>query len=636
MKILKKLATCLFLVTAVIAGVLPATPVRSQEQSSVLSNINLFLDLTGKEPLLTINLELQNQSSDKVITKYEIPNIWGLKSANIASVVPQGKLSGHGLDSAKLLLKFDTNPIKPGEKANIQVKASASNLYKNGEFRSWRQDNFNLFLDNHRLQLKSYELSYPSSWPQPAVDLLPEYYSIQTDQQKSRLLLSKPELGFTAIWAGAAKLTADYEYFIEPLEGGENAVLVPLPRSGTTQTAQLIDYTGVGDIYRDDDGNNFISVQANGQTRFEHTLLVELDPAKAAKPKPTSAVVYSQLPIPQKLQKKLDQGELWKSADLTAALNNTIELISSNYKIATFSPAQFSVSDAGLAGQADLNYAEYLSLLNALLHEQGVASELVLVDRSLLGTGPEFLLEICDKACNYYDSRPSAGPFRSRKTAIAGVQLLAFSGLNQLVFEQIRNLDKITPGKLSFANSQVQGLNSKDERVDLRLSIPAEVLNFSNFKANISIENHTASPVFLSELVIENNTFPIIDNTLAGLHEGVLPGERKEFDVENVFVPRFFLGDRNRVVVNLNLIYQTNQGYADFPVQQSVLLRQNYLFLGVIALALFACIVALVTTVTLARRNKYVILGGYWQLRRKLSEFKWNLRQSVNRRSKMT
>jgi hypothetical protein len=616
--------------------------VQNQAQKSdptVKVDVKAQLSLSETVTSLDLTLTLANKSNSKVVSSYDFPNLWKVTALRSLTVVGKVVEVKSKISAQDLSLDFASKPLKPGQTAVIRLVAQSSIIRKLGQQYSLTHLELNKYGIDQSISIGAYTVKYPEHWGQPILNVASDRYRLATTSGQTSIVFN--EIYKTAIvWRPIANIQVEYDYSLPRLaEGvsGGSVYLKPMLRQSDTQRWELTNPQSLSTIYRDESGNVFGGVNSSTVGQIKHTINLKLDGSRPSTAVENSTVHYARIPLSSKLEQelqKLPKADTRKlsTTEIEQQISTIISVLDKQYKVSNLDFAELSVSERGLEGKSTINYGEYLVLLWEGLQYIGVDNKIVLAQSLVAQEKLKFLIEICSERCSYYSSERNLLNYESRLDSFPYIQIGAFSGINYLMLEKMRQIDTLLPAKITPTTSGATTTGESVSGVNIKLEIPTEVFNFNNFLADIKIDNNSTETIFLQELQVEQNTFPIIDNSLAGLHQGVLPGQTKSFQIKNVFIPRLFFGDRNRVSANVALVYFANSEYKKFATTQSILVKQNYFFWALILIGIISAIVSTTLIVRLYKQNRLLVLGAYWQLRRKVSEFGWSISSKFRRK----
>mgnify|MGYP001198572048 CR=1 FL=1 len=573
-----------------------------------------------------LTISLTNISSDKVLTSYELPNVWSIVQPRITNAVAE--LTSFSNTSESLKFDFSQRPVDPGRMITIQLQGQSAAFTSLSGVRIFKQRALNPFPAGENLRLHKLTVNFPANWPAYHLNLTDPEASLQeTEAGKPKQLQFEPKfLPVEIIWVEKHNLAVSYEYNLG--EGSQQ--LASLPRRSALQVPQYSAQTGVSRVFRDDMGNNYVAIdpQQAGSAKLKHEYSVGINPdSQLLRKTELSIASRSSFPLPAQLaawRKSLEGQDVAQKIELTA------QKLATDFQIKTAEQSGWKISESGLtSGQTQLDYLEYLLLLNEILTSSGVKNTVVYLDNRYLGQATAFVIEVCEQVCKYYDPAAQMSQRSNRQLPPAGLQLLAFDGIDQLAFTMLARKGALLPANVQiwpFASAQ----QDVEKGVLIVLSIPAEVKNFDNFTTQVMVDNQGQTPIFLEELKIAGASFPIVDSSLAGLYEGVLPGQKREYRVDNVFLPLLFFGGSIKTEIEIGLVYQDDEGFEIYSRSQPIVVSQNGGFWAGVILSLSTFVLTLTVLYMIYKRNKYVIKGGYWKLRRRLNELLWSI-NPINR-----
>lgn len=590
-------------------------------QAKISADVSINLALQNNQSLITLDLNLKNQTKEDVVTTYAFPNLW-YAEALTNSPRQNNNLAKVKLNSEQISFDFSNKPIKPKETytAKLALKASGPKVVSHLKYLSLAGTN----LANSGTKITKYNITYPPFWGEPThLNIKPELYELRSNF----ISLNQP----TAV---AITWGKKMEIELAVTEANDADAIKLLTRQSASQRIQFADATALQGIYKDDSDNIYSSFKpmTNGQPFIVD---IEVNPAQSSLATPKQSEYkpnynYERLELPKKLKPAIETLRSDNKAQ-RVKIDQTINLIKSKYQISPVSTENFDIDTKVFEQKKALNYAEYLVLLNEALVQAGIQNNIVLVELAPFNLVESFWLEVCtESSCEYYLTDPNISSNQQRLTHGYALQIIAFDGLNRLAFSKIQQLENefYRRVKLTYTAESVAGFSSIEtdtDKLDIRLQLPEQTANFKNFSTTVEINNRTSEPIFLNSLVIENNTFPIIDNALGGVHQGVLPGETKSFTVDNVFLPKIFLGVEQRTTFDLQLMYEKGSQEYIYPTQHSVLLSQNMLFVSLIFLGILSLITSAVTVSLIYQHNKYLFISSYWRGIRGLSDLKWEI-----------
>lgn len=605
------------------------------------------VDLTSGKALGQLQINLNNQSATDVVSNFQLPNVWGATRL-VSSNFNQVSVTSRNID-----INFSGDPLQPNNTAQLIIDFESDALvdlgggnyyYQQGELLEANASSANI-----NFRVGNFVVIYPNSWPELVhTNLRPDVYTLSSSTSSGRVAATtrfevKDLFGLDLWW------TESLEYNFRAVPTAEPRLLL---RKGGNTKIEITNPEVLSGVYLDDSGNLFgaalnqveSELGESGQGDSEVSLdlrLTELEQVKSTTGLP-NLLTEPQYPMPQELLELSLGGE-----DFATDLESVIAVVSQNYNLRPLTERELEVAEPSGPPPigAELNYLEYLLLVLAKLNSADMPASVVVFDRNPLGGGIQFAFEHCAESCNYYKTDFLLPSYEQREDFSGGVQVLGFSGVNQLAFAELRSRVVTKNYELGLATSSVQGQsvlgvaantntsaqNQTSEPL-INLNIPAEIENFSDFAAEISIENPSSEIIFLEALVIENNTFPIVEDYFSGLHEGVLPGSSARFEVQNVYLPRLILGASERETINVDVVYATENSQRILETSHSLFVRQNYGFVGLGAVMVFTAILSLGIIVTLYRHNKLQLMASYWETRRFVSEIGWKLGQLTNRR----
>ncbi len=614
------------IVLTVALALIPTTQVEAQTNEAAVESAieaDYQIDLAAS---VKLTISLTNISADKVLTSYELPNVWSLVQPKLVS--SPSELTSFSYAQELLKFDFSQKPLDPGRIVTIQLYGQSSAFTSVFGVRTFRQPALNPFPAGENLRLHKLTVNFPATWPSYQLNLIDSEYSVQQLEDASRKLLQfEPKfLPVEVNWIENHSLSVGYEYNLG--EGSEQ--LASLPRRSALQMPQYTQQTGVSRIFRDDMGNNYVAIDPvlAGNTKLKHQYDVNINPGSQQLRKTELSVSRrSSFPLPASLAnwvKTIEDQNVARKIELIA------QKIAADFQIKTPEQSEWQVSEGGLAnGQIQLDYLEYLLMLNEVLSISEVKNSVVYFDNRYLGNGTKFALEVCEEICRYYDPAAQLSQRSNRELPPLGLQILAFDGIDQLAFTMLARKGALLPSDIKISAYKGIQANS-DASVLIDLFIPAEVRNFDNFTTQVLVDNQGQMPIFLEELRIAGTSFPIVDSSLAGLYEGVLPGEKREYRVDNVFLPLLFFGGNLKTDIEIGLVYQDDVGYEIYSRSQSINVSQNGGFWAGVILSFSTLLLTLTVIYMIYKRNKYVIKGGYWKLRRSLNELIWSI-NPINR-----
>lgn len=590
-------------------------------QTAVSADMSINLALQTNQSIVTLDINLRNQTKDDVVTTYTFPNLWYAEA--LASNPKQN--NNHvkvKLNSEKITFDFGNKPLKPKETYTAKIVLRASGPKTISHLKYIYLDGTNLA--NSGTKITKYDITSPPLWGEPTyLTIKSELYELKTNA----ITLYQPA-AVGIIWGKKMEIELAVN------DAGDADAIKLLTRQSASQKIKFTDADALQAIYKDESDNIYSSFKSTGNNS---PFLVDLeinpnlplsDVAKQPEYQPNYN--YERLQLPKKLKPAIENLRSDNKAQ-RVKIDQTINLIKSKYQISPVSTENFDIETKGFDQKKALNYAEYLVLLNESLAQAGIQNNIVLVELAPYNLGESFWLEVCaESICEYYLTDPNLNSSQQRLTHGYALQMIAFDGLNRLAFSKIQQLENefYNRTKLTYTAESVAGFSSIEtdtDKLDIKLQLPEQTPNFKDFSTTVEINNRTSEPIFLNSLVIENNTFPIIDNALGGVHQGVLPGETKSFTIDNVFLPKVFIGMEQRTTFELKLMYEKGSQEYIYPTQHSILLSQNMLFVSLIFLGVLSLITSTVTASLIYQHNKYLFISSYWRGIRSLSDLKWQI-----------
>lgn len=613
----------------IIAALIPFTPVQAQSASSRVLQSNLAVTFRAAQAEYQLQLTLLNTSRDQIVTSYTLPNFLGLKSLLANSFEPSAIVATN-LDAKQLRLEIRSG-LLPGQRLVAKFTATTTALHANGSIRYLRHGSLPE-ASNQDFQLQTYTVIYPAEWGEPLVDMrYAELPQLKKEEQFHSFEASSLPL-LNLVWGESFTGSAKFKSEIITKNASsdtatQRSYLKPLLRESTTQSMRLRSFKDIKTIYDDRNGNVFGMLNYDNQQKLELETEIEVSFNPSNKTDPTIITTEGFIPltIPSELHAKFPWFKETKqrlelaSTDIdvnySPLLNDVVLSIGNGYKVDELSWQAFA-ENLHDGSSKSLSYAQYTLQLLQVLNKLNIKASVVLLDRSITGGAVELLLEICINQCRYYDI--GFNDSVTRLVSGMGLQLMAYDSWNQIVFEKIAQMQLLRPNSFNVEvrDSGVLGLEAEAVQPHITFDIPAEVKNFSNFSADVEVENNTEKIIFLDELRVAENHFPIADELFVGLHEGVLPGQSRKFQVKNVFLPEVFFSDKTRTSMDINLVYKAGGASIEYNSKQSILLSQNYFFWILLLVAIISSGLAVYAVASIVRQNKYLFLGGYWQLRR--------------------
>jgi len=591
------------------------------------ASIAINIQISDTTTVAKFDLNINNNNNNNVITKYQFPNIWQLTSVDSNTSTPNQGASS--VDNNNFNIDFSSNPLSPHQNYVAHIALTGNTLVKS--IQSIKELNLTT-IQPTITNISQYTIQFPIAWG------LPNYTNLKNTtcvfQTTDKISLICP--GFVRIkleWGTTVQGELKYHYNLADQNNDKQAIyLKTLGRDSTIQTLRYSNITNLESIYKDDSGNVFGAVSISGQnTAIENKLKFNID-TTSPKIEFKAPLIHYKIPTnlvgtENQLTSMLRNASNTTDQDYTEILNYLIKQVLVYYTLSPLDYQQFYISDEGItSNQKQLNYAQYLYILNQLLGKAGINNQIVLLDKLPFGGELNFILETCNSKCYYYKLDQQVADYETRKISGLGIQVAAFTGTNQLILQKIRNIDSLLPTSIQLT-AQATSPVVDSRNIQISLAIPDQILNFHNFSATININNNSTEPIFLDELDVENSSFPIIDDKLAGLHKGVLPTKNETFTIDNVFLPIFFASDSKQELVNLNLIYEENYNQVTFNTKHSVILKQNYFFLGLLVIAIICFALTLFIIIFIFKNNKLFLISFYWRSRRNLGDKLWQFNQ---------
>ncbi len=616
-------------VLTVMLALIPNAQVEAQENEAAIESAIEAEYQIDSEASVKLTISLNNISSDKVLTSYELPNVWSIVQPKLAATVAE--LTSFSYTSEILKFDFAQRPVDPGRMITIQLQGQSAAFTSQSGVRVFKQRALNPFPAGENLRLHKLTVNFPANWPAYHLNLTAAEANLQETQpgKPKRLQFEPKFLPVEIFWVEKHNLAVVYDYNLG--EGSEQ--LASLPRRSALQVPQYSAQTGVSRVFRDDMGNNYVAIepQLTGNGKLKHEYSVNINPdSQLLRKTELSVASRSSYPLPAALT---TWGKSLEGQDVAQKIELTAKKLATDFQIQTTEQSDWKISESGLInGQTKLDYLEYLLLLNEILTSSEVKNTVVYLDNRYLGQNTSFAIEVCEQVCKYYDPAAQMSQRSNRQLPAAGLQLLAFDGIDQLAFTMLARKGALLPSRVEIRPFGLSPGSTQEpaKGVLIDLSIPLEVKNFDNFTTQVIVDNQGQAPIFLEELKIAGASFPIVDSSLAGLYEGVLPGQKREYRVDNVFLPLLFFGGSLNTDIEIGLVYQDDKGFEIYSRSQPINVAQNAGFWAGVLLSLSTFALTLIVLYMIYKRNKYVIKGGYWKLRRGLNELLWTI-NPINR-----
>lgn len=596
--------------------------VSAQSAESELLSVGITAELnlyeSGED--LSLSIDFQNNSPEKVVTEYRLADVWNTRNQNLTGEdSPSISRSGNNL-----IFNFSEKPIKPGQSREIQLSAQTSIFRKVAESRLLEHGKLRTgFFNQQRLNVNSYQINYPGKWGNPdVVNLVEEGYQFLEDGNQLQTLDLKGAIpNILVAWENSYEFKADLE-----VEGVDSGKLFPLLRRNTNQLLAIDSFNNLSSIYWDESGNIF--AESNNTNSPNIPITVSYEPE--AKLEQVDESNFGKVSFPYEFRQRilgLDVEKLSESEIVDSVISETL-----SYFDVSFDESRFEISDRGLDGK-ELNQLEYLLVITTALSELDIRNEIVWMDRLDFGGGRLFLIEICSESskCKYYNLNPNSASENSREDTGLGIQLASFSGINQLIFSSIRNSNNY--------NLSITDVVDKDEEDNLEsvqgrnitsvVSTPERVRNFVNFPVELTVKNTGDQAIFLDSLEIAGREYPVIEQQLGGLHQGVLPGQSRDFSIDNIFLPHVFFGAEIDTEIQLKVNYITaTENYSE-TVTKQIQVQQNYWFWGLFGVGIFSIFVALFAFYELYLHNKLKFISAKWRVRRKIDDWLWQFKKKL-------
>lgn len=598
-------------------------PVKLKAEPERLATVSISGELDSQASKFSLSFRFNLAQREAILTTYNFPNLWGLHT--ITQLEQANPNRGKAIINSEFIqLDFSSNPLKPQTNYELRIVATGKAVSSFSSVKFFKSSGGQLAESG--TQLANYELRFPTSWGRPSYVNLNQG-SYQADN--SALYLKQLDPLFL-LWGNSLQASINYQTEDQPSQA-----LQLLVRQSLTQRLHFPTNGSIKAIYRDDSGNIY-PVFSQAANPVAIGLSLDLT-SKPAQPATNLNTAYQRLSLPKQLKPELEQIHFQTKPE-PSKVSQVINLIRSRYSIGPVSDHKFEIAANQIKDKQAINYAEYVVLLNESLAYAGLPNKIILVDLRPYNLLANFWVEICQTGdCNYYQTEPNLGPNEQRLAPGLAIQVIAFDGLNQLAFSKIRafSADYLAASKITYLPANQQALTElnpqADDKLAISMQLPAQTENFKNFQTTVEISNNTSEVIFLNSLQIEKNTFPIINNTLGGVHQGVLPGETKSFIVDNVFLPQFFVGARRRSNFEIQLNYEKAGQEYNYITEHSVLLEQNFLFMSLLALAMLALLTSILTLIMIYQHNKYLFISSYWHSWRWLEDWVWSIRQTIRR-----
>jgi hypothetical protein len=633
---MKKLALILILVATVITSYAIAIAERAEAQANPETKVNITVQLSDNLTTVDLRFNIRNQTDDQVITSYKFPDLWD--SSRLTSVVNSSSRSSNVRLSAGVVnIDMTNQPLRPGESQQVAMK-----LVSNREKEVIKSFNaIELDLANSNTSVTSYRVLYPQTWGSHSyINLKSDSYELsESDSNYLLKLQATPQIEVK--WGREISGRITFNKTVD------SDSLIVLPRQNNKQLLYFNNSDLLESIYKDESDNVFTQFKQQRAENDERQVYIDyyVDLATGNDISETNTndllqgenqvVTYSRYQLPSELQLLLDEIE---EKQLTEAdlISETISQLSRRYDVRAINLRQFANDVEVISNdQSSISYYQYLLAINEMLHQLGIENKIVMVDTQPGAQQFSFWLETCDVGgCRYYSTEVGLRNYEQRRMSGLALQLVGFDGINNLAFAKIRNIESelFSNAKFEPSAQSVLGANANGEsenNVIIQLNLPEKTQAFSDFSISAEINNLSNEPIFLDAIVIANNTFPIIDDSLGGVHEGVLPGQTKTFTIDNVFLPRYFLAPEERSNFQLDVWYEKSSQQYVFNSEHSILLQQNYLFTSLLALGVFSILTSIVTTIMIYQHNKYLFISAFWRTRRRISSGMWEVTRKL-------
>ncbi len=614
-----------------------------KQENKLSAEYRIHLNLQKISPELSINLKLRNNHLENVVSDYKIPNVWDLKAITSVESSPEGK-ANVSLDSGNIRLDFSKSPLLPGQELSLQLKIKTAALRQFGkdERNNYLSHGSVAFQNNNLIHTKieSYEITYPVAWGEfDFINLKESVFKFVKPSEasnKSYLIQLTQVPRLEVLWGDSLSAIVKYEFELDfDSNQADSKYLKSIPAFSNQQDLVIDSYDQINNVYKDQSGNNFVEIAskkaANSSVNASewsprYSLNLEINY------KNRNSLQVDNLFTEIKNQ-QFDHAIVALKDETGSDLKGIVSFVNEKYKVKPFKleKGTFSFSESKLINDLmtenlELNYSEYALVVSLILEKHGIPNSIVLFDQRALGRGVELVLKTCVKTseiCRYYSLNPDGFDYETSQVPGVGFELASYDYINHLIMEKLALVNSFFPTDLEYQKYSEEKL---DENLAINLQIPSEINNFENFEAIVNIDNNSFRPIFLSELVIENNSFPIIDNTLGGLQEGVIPGRKKVYHLKNVYIPKLFLGIEEQVQVGVTLNYDLGRVSNEFDSSHKVILKQNFVFLGLffVLFASFGLAVYLVKQIY--QNDKYNLQGAFWKIERMFKDIVWRIR----------